>query len=329
MTVFTIKETEFCWEEIIAAAQNWGEWQPFVTEVQQSLACLDYAAKNHQQLPASEVRTVATTFRYAHNLISAEETQTWLDRQEMTVEDWMNWLRGKLLRERWAGRLSEILAAHAVSEEQVAKVLKHHAVCAGKLVDWAVKLAGHAAIVAKSGSFDSGQFPLTGATEATGSPRDLVSHIESEFERQRQQAVTPKLIETKIADHRLDWIHFDCLSLWFAEERMAREAAWCVTEDGLTIDEVARQAHTEVKRWAFYLDEIDAAIRPYFMAARQGDSLGPLKMTAQDQNGFPFFSIVEKKMPAIDDPMIRQRAEKTIIANLMEQAINEQVKWVM
>ncbi|MEO6725587.1 MAG: hypothetical protein ABIP14_09820 [Blastocatellia bacterium] len=324
MTVFTINETEFCWEEIVAAAQSWGEWLPFVAEERQSLACLGYAAKNQQQLPENEVRAAATTFRYAHNLISAEETQAWLNRREMTAEDWMNWLRGKLLRERWADRLNEILAAHPVSDEEVAEVLKHHAVCAGKLSDWAIKLAGHAAIVAKSGLFDAGQCPLDGAT---GSSRDLVFRIESEFERQWQMTVTPKLIESKIADHRLDWIHFDCRSLWFAEERMAREAAWCVTEDGLTIDEVARQAHAEVKYWAFYLDEIDAAIRPYFMAARQGDSLGPLKMTAQDQIGFPFFSIVEKKMPAIDDPKIRQRAEKTIIANLMEQAMNEQVKW--
>jgi len=90
MTVFAINETVFGWEEIVAAAQCWGAWQPFVAEVRQSLACLGYAAKNHQQPAANEVHASTTAFRYAHNLISAEDTQVWLNRWGMTVEEWMN-----------------------------------------------------------------------------------------------------------------------------------------------------------------------------------------------------------------------------------------------
>jgi hypothetical protein len=155
------------------------------------------------------------------------------------------------------------------------------------------------------------------------SPRDLIARIEAEFERQRQQTVTPKLIEARIAAHRLDWIRFDCRYVWFGEERIAREAAFCVTEDGLTLDEVARDARGVVQRWNFYLDELDAAARPYFLAARQGDWLGPVKLL----EGFPLFSILAKRMPAADDPLIRERAEQSIIASLMERAINERVKW--
>lgn len=314
MTVFAINETEFGWQEIVAAAQSWGEWQSFVIEVQQSLACLSHAAETNQPLATDEAKETATAFRYAHNLISADETQAWLNRWQMTVEDWMNCLRGKLLRDKWAGRLSQIVAAHPVRDEDLAQVLKHHAICADKLREWALKLAGHAAIAASSASFDVG----------SESPRDLISRIEIEFEKKRQQTITPKLVETKIADHRLDWIHVDCRCLWFAEEQIAREAAWCITEDGMTLDEVSRESRGEVQFWNFYLDEIDAAIRPYFLAARQGDWLGPLKY----REGFPIFSILEKRMPSDGDPLIRQRAETFIIANLMEQEMNERVRWV-
>jgi hypothetical protein len=325
--VFIVNDTQFGWEEVVAAADIWNEWQPFVESARQSLACLLHAAEINQPPAQREVKEAVTAFRYAHNLISAEDAQTWLHRWQMTGDEWMNCLRGDLLRRSWAGRMTEILAAHPVSDQDVAEVLKHHAVCADKLGDWAVKLAGHAAIVAKSGWFDAGQHSLIGAT---GSPRDLVSRIETEFERQRQQVITPKLIENRIANHRLDWIHFDCRSLWFAEERVAREAAWCVTEDGLTGDEVAGQAHTEVRRWAFYLDDIDAAVRPHFLAARQGDWLGPLKMPMPLMDtGFQLVSITEKKMPAMDDPQIWRRAETAIVRSWTEQAINERVKWTM
>jgi hypothetical protein len=316
MTLFAIENQDFGWDEIVIAAEFWGEWQPFVKTVRQSLACLRHAAKTGQLPRTAEVREAATAFRYAHNLISAEEARSWLGRWQMSVEEWMNCLRGQLLRDR-AGRLSEIVAANPVSDEEVAEVIKSYAVCSDRLDEWAVKLAGRAAVAARSGRFDARERP------AIGSPRDLVSHIETEFERQRKEALTPKLIETKIADHRLDWIHFDCRYVWFPEKRIASEAAWCVTEDGMTLDEVAYDARSVVQRWNFYLDEIEAPVRPHFLAARAGDWLGPIKMI----EGFPLFSIVAKTMPAAADPQIRERAEQAIVASSMRQAISERVKW--
>ena len=319
MKVFTVSNTEFGWEEITAAADVWGEWARLVEWARQSLACQKFAAANGQLPNATATREALTAFRYAHNLISADETQIWLNRWEVTLEDLMGYLRGQLLIEAWPDKLEEILAAHPVSDAEVSEVMKSYAICADKFGEWAFRLAGQAAIVARSGPFGAG-----GQHQRTA-PRDLVACIETDFERERQQAVTPKMIETKIADHRLDWIRFDCRCLWFAEERIAREAVWCVTEDGLTLDQVAAEARAEVRQWDFYLDEMETTAHPHFLAARQGDLLGPVKL----QQGFPLFSIAAKKMPVADDPQIRQRAEHAILSGWTNQAISEQVKWLL
>lgn len=315
--MFTVNDAQFGWEEIVAAAQVWDEWRPFIEQTRQSLACLRLAAKTGQLPPAPEVREAVTAFRYAHNLISAEDARSWLGRWEMTVEDWMNYLGGQLLLERWAGRLNEIVAANPVSNAEVEGAIKSHAICAGRLDDWALKLAGRAAFAARSGRLSPDEH------STSGSPRDLIAGIEREFERQRQQTITPTLIETKIADRRIDWIRFDCRYVWFPEERIAREAAFCVKEDGLTLDELAYDALGVVQQWNCYLDEIEAPARPHFLAARRGDWLGPIRML----EGFPLFSILAKTMPAADDPQIRERAEHAIISILINQAINERVEW--
>lgn len=312
--IFTVKDKEFGWEEIVVAAAAWGEWQPFFEQTRQTPAYLRMAVETGRMPAASETREAATAFRYAHNLISAEDARSWLARWGMSVEDWMSYLRGQLLREQCAGRVIEIAAANPVSDEEVAEVIKSHAVCADRLNDWAMRLAGRAAVAANSCSLDARH----------QSPRDLIARIESLFELERQQIVTPKLIETRIADHRLDWIRFDCRYVWFGEERIAREAAWCVMEDGLTLEEVAYDARGIVQQWNFFLDEIETSARPHFLAARQGDWLGPIKMI----EGFPLFCIVAKTMPAPGDPEIRERAEQAIIAGLMEYAIADRVKWV-
>jgi hypothetical protein len=316
MTVFTVNDTEFGWEEITAAAEVWGEWQPLVEQSRQSLACLLLAAETGQ-LPASgETREAATAFRYAHNLISADETQSWLDAWGMTVDQWMNYLRGQLLSERWANRLAEIVAANPVSDEEVAEVVKNHAVCSRKFAEWARKLAGRAAIAfgaAKSGS-------LASSGEST---RELIENIEAGFETQRRLTVTPNLLDAEIADHRLDWIRFDCRYVWFPEERIAREAACCATEDGLNLDDIAYEARCVVQQWDFYLDEIEASARPRFLAASVGESIGPMKIL----EGFPLFAIVNKQMPAKSDPQIRRRAEHAVINSLIEKEMHERVRW--
>jgi hypothetical protein len=310
MTIFAIENQEFGWDEIVAAAQIWGEWNLFAESVRQSLACLRQAAQTHQLPSTAKMREVATEFRYARNLISAEETHRWLERWNMTVEDWMNCLRGRLLKQIWAAQLTEITRANPISDAEVERVVQMYAVCGRKLESWASRLAGHAAVAANP--------------KVDGhSSRELIARIEAEFERKRQQSITMKLIETKIAAHRLDWIHYDCRYLWFDNESVGREAAWCVSEDGLTLDQVAADAHDEVRQWSFYADEIEASVRPYFLAARQGDLVGPLKLKL----GYPLFSLLNKKMPHVDDPQVVSRAERAIVTSLTTQAINERVKW--
>jgi hypothetical protein len=318
MTVFIVNGAEFGWDEIAAAAQVWGEWRPFVEQTRQSLACLRLAAETGQLPAGAETRETATAFRYAHNLISAEETQTWLSQWGMTVEDWMNCLRGQLLRERWANRLNEIAAANPLSDEDVAEVIRNYAVCDDKLIEWARKLAGRAAVA--FGAAGSGSFDSTGL-----SPRELVEGVEAGFDTERRLAVTPNSIEASIARRRLDWIRFDCRYIWFPEERIAREAALCVAEDGLTLDEVAYDARCIVQQWSFYLDEIEAGARQHFLAARAGEWVGPLKI----MEGFPLFSILDKQAPTESDPRIRERAEKSIINSLIEKEMNGRVKWVI
>lgn len=318
--MFTVNETVFGWEEIIAAAEVWGDWQRFFARTKQMLACLNYATETGQLPGGKDVRDALTSFRYAHNLISGEETQIWLNRWELTLEDLTNYLRGQLVLERWPNKLEEIAAAaHPITDEAVAAVIRKHAICADLLGQWAIELAGRSAVAAQSGLFDAGDSSMRTA------PRELIARIEASFQVARKQEITAQKLQARIADHRLDWVRFDCRYLWFKEERVAQEAVWCITEDGLTLDEVAKESGSEARQWSFYLDEIDASVRPHFLAARQGDWLGPIKY----REGFPVFSVVEKVMPSGDDPLIRQRAEQAIITGLMNQAINERVKWLM
>lgn len=312
--MFTVNETAFGWEEIAAAAQVWGEWDELMNQARRGLAGFKLAAETGEWPAANEVQAAATQFRYKYNLISGQETQAWISHWGLTVDEWMNYFRREMLRERWGNRLEKL----PTGADEIAAIIKCEALCSGKFAEWANKLAGRTALV--FGAAESGSLVLPGE-----SPREMIERIEAAFEQLREETVTPKRLQAQIADHCLDWIHYDCRYLWFPEERIAREAAYCVIEDGMTLDEVADDARGIVQHWDFYLDEIESSARPHFLAARAGHWLGPIKM----MEGFPLFDIVNKQMPAASDPRILQRAEQAVINSLMEKEMNERVRWMM
>lgn len=314
MRMFTVETRHFGWDDVVIAAQLWGEWDDFVRTVRDALACLRFAKETGRLPSSAQMRETANGFRYARNLISGEETRVWLERWGITVETWMDCLRGQYLRQLWSSRLKEITEFVSITNDEVAARVRTYAVCEGKLEQWAHKLAGRAAVAANA--------KMLG--DQTLSARQLIENIEVQFHLSRTRTISPKLIEAKIAAHKLDWIHYECRCLWLSDERVAREAAWCVSEDGLTLDEVAHEANAEWREWNFYADEIETSVRPYFLAARQGDLLGPWKLREK----YPLFSVLNKRLPHSNDPKVFARAENEIVAGLLAQAVNDRVKWV-
>ena len=312
MTLFTVEKRKFGWDEIIVAAQLWNEWGPFVETVYEAQSCLQFANETKRVPTSAEMRETANSFRYSHNLISGEETQLWLERWGMSAGQWMDCLRGLYVRQQWLLQAKQI--ANCYNSNQDNDLLKNYAVCTGKLDEWATRLAGHAAIAAASNDL----------LDESVSTNQLIEQIEEKFQQGCKQRVTNQLVEAKICDHRLEWIHYECRCLWLPEEAMAREAALCVSEDGLTLDQVAADAQCELREWNFYADEIEISVRPYFLAARPGDLLGPWRLREK----YPLFSVLSKRLPHSDDPRIRTRAEDAIVAGLLAQAINERVHWV-
>jgi hypothetical protein len=315
MTLFIVNEIEFDWDDILAASQVWGEWDEMLSQARRGVAAERRASLRGDGPSSGDVQAAATRFRYEHNLISGQDAQLWLERWGLTVEDWMGYFRRELLRRQWGDRLERMTEQEAVPDDELAKVMRAEVLCSGRFAMWARKLAGQAAVSAKAGA----------QLERQASTRGRIEHVEIAFQNEIVRATTPTRLQAIIADHRMDWMRFDCRYVWFPEERIAREAAHCVAADGLSLDDVAFDARSIVQHWDFYLDELETPVRPHFLAARAGDWLGPIQM----MEGYPLFAIERKRPPTSEDPRIRERAEASIVKNLMEQEINHRIKWIV
>jgi hypothetical protein len=316
--VFAVGDTKYRVDDVVRAARHWGDLSALDAEVREGIACVKCAAETDRAPTAEELEEAAAEFRYARDLITAEETETWLERWELTVESWTEYLERALLRGRWASELEDIVSHYPVTREEIDRTLHAEAICSGRFGRVAHKLAGR--VAAYEQAREEGWAP---DQRVADDPASSLPGLEAAFQWFRDRALTPAAVTAEIASHHLDWICVDCQWVAFPDIQGAREAALCVREDGRELTDVAVDARADVGRARLYLDEVEPGWRDHLVSASTGDLLGPL---AAD-TGFALVLVGEKVLPSPDDVGVRRRAEAALVERALELEISHRVTW--
>lgn len=318
-SVFSIKDNDYSWRNAILAAKFWGDWTGIVEQARDGLACLKYL-EGASELPApAEVEAAANEFRHAHILISAEETKAWLATWALSVGEWKDYFRRWLARQACATDIRALALQQKVTDEEVDRAIKAEAICSGQLSRLAFKLAGRAAVAEGSGLENIGLRSLPD----DGERLKTLARMEAAFNQFCEQVATPGAIKQRIASNYIYLTWFDCFSVSFPEEQSAREAALCVREDEISLDEVAREAKRAVCRRSFYIDDAEAELVGHLLGSQKGDLLGPMSLGGQ----WVLFLINKKILPSESDTRVRERARLAILRSAINREVNNRVKW--
>jgi hypothetical protein len=338
--VFSVGGRSFDRGDVFVSAVLRGEWTELKERLRSGIACVRQASDEGREASGTDLEAAAQEFRYARNLITAQETEAWLERVGLDFEDWAAHLERSLLRDAAGGAIADIAARYPVPEEELHDQLYAEAVCSGALERFADALAGRAAIFERAllagpagreperarvseaareveRTFGPGE-PLAGEWTARIA---ALARIEAAFQGFAQQAANPSAVRAQIHHRRLEWIRVDWRRISLPEEQAAREAALCL-RDGEPLDEVAARAGLSVRQEAVLLAEIDARARAAVLGARPGDLVGPLAV----EGGFLLALVEAKRAPSEADAEVRRRAEAEVVAALVAEA-KKQVRW--
>ena len=89
--VFTVGPNSYAVRDVIDAAQFRGEMQPAWDEFLRLVACEERAGTEDRESDDAAIDTAVRTFRYDHDLITAEETERWLADRELTLSDFSDY----------------------------------------------------------------------------------------------------------------------------------------------------------------------------------------------------------------------------------------------
>jgi len=87
----------------------------------------------------------------------------------------------------------------------------------------------------------------------------VLERVDVGFRRFCERIVIEAALAAQLAAHWLDWIRMECRRFALPTLESAREAALCVREDGMDLDEVARSAGARVDVVSDFLENWEPA----------------------------------------------------------------------
>ncbi len=338
---FSVEETEYFWEDVILAAGASGDWAALENEVREGVACIRHMRATGDVPSETEEEAAAVEFRTARQLITAAETETWLRARGLSVDNWLRYVRRSLLRRRWLTTLPDLVKRYPASDRQVGRALRIVGICSGHLNRFAQKLAGRAAVHARTMSegfaaagtatsppgLHGGPNAVRGllglSAETSRAKLEMLATLERSFQQFAHEVLTDQAVQRQIAARHTDWLRIDYCSVAFATQEMAREAALCVRQDGEPLETVAARGRSKVLRERSYLAHLDPGLRGLFLSAKEGELVGPVESGGE----FRILMVLDKVLPTEADPDIRRRAEQEILDSLTSREVASRVRW--
>ena len=309
---FEVDGDPYTWADVTLAARLRGEWDELERQARESLASRARADAEGDPIPEQAIDDAAVAFRYEHDLLAADELDEWLDARRLSMDEWVEWVRGALLRDHWAAKIEATLAAHPPRDGELERWLWVEGVCSGALDDFARRLAGRAAAHAA----------LEGGDTARDRAEQLAA-IDRSWEAYRRGLVSAEAIRREIAGRTVDWLRIEWEMLAFPKREMAEEAVLCVREDGRRLADVAGESRVRLERRRTYLDELAADLAGPLTSAQPGELLGPI----ETEGGHAVIVVDHKQPPSAEDPAIRERVGRELVDRAIERELAARVRW--
>lgn len=339
--LFSVGPVVYTVRDVIDAAHVRGEIEPIFVDLQRMAAIEQRAINEDREPDETAVDTAAQTFRYDHDLITAEETERWLAERHLTLDDFGDYFS----RNYWgnAGEqidLAPTLFLSASAEER--ELLTAELTLSGESDRMATRLAWRVAaatgaemppaeeVEARQREFFE-RFELTEETlgawlEQLGRDLDWFEEQvrnETIFALEKERILTAQSRQRELSSLRLQLTAFELETIEFDSHDAACEALLCVREDGMSMEEVATEGRYPYFEEKPLMEDIPDDIQQLFLSVTVGEILEPM-----ERNGsFRLCRVAGKTEPDTNDPAVQQRVDKRILQRHFADLMGRHVRW--
>jgi hypothetical protein len=340
--VFTSGDESFTVRDLIDWAAFQGELGPIWKKLLCLVAAEARANASDGELDDSAIAAAANSFRYEHNLITAEETERWLDQRGLTLDDFSNYFVRQYWGEKIDGAAAEEIeyrsAPNELKELFIAElILSGEMDRLAKRLSWRVagQLESRRPPTSEAIATERSRFFERNATneeklsdwlKTAGREKDWFTKaiaMEALHRQKRENVLSKQARENETAAMRLPLTRFKLETMEVASLDVAREALLCVREDGMSLAEVANEARVPYQRTEVLLEDLPEHLRQKFLGVSAGDVLEPVAQADR----FQICRVIEKVEPKAEDETVRDRADKRILERHFGDLAAKHIHW--
>ena len=284
------------------------------------------------------ITAAAEVFRYDHDLITAQETEAWLANRGLTFDDFSDYftrqyyaiavcdsvvpdelkypstssdLRRSFLTElilsgdldRITTELMTRLAARCAEQEpteeaiavQEREFFHRNSINPAQRADWLKKIGRDSKWL------------------------DEMLAIEAAYRMRCDRLLVPEARQRELIALQLPLTRFEVEVIELESRDAAREALFCVQQDGMSMEEVATEGRYPYRRSHFLLEDLPADAQQRFLSTSPGSVLEPFARG----DGFELCRVVEKIEPQADDSTVRSRIDQRLLARHFSELMSK------
>jgi len=301
-----------------------GPWSLFLIRLEAE----KHADQSNMEMDEDEIDAAAEAFRYERDLITAEETEQWLAARGLTLDDFSDYFGRRYWGIRLNGEVTSPDTPYPSASEELRRLFASDLIFSGDIDGLTTQLTWRLAAACDEPPADAEA--LTEEREAflerQGIQAADVDHwlqqlgrdaawlsemeaLEAAFLKRLDAVLVPQALKNELVALRLPLTRFETEVIELESRDAAREAVFCVNEDGMSMEEVAAESRYPFRKVNFLLEDLPPELQQLFLSVSAGEVLQPMPRG----DGFELCRVINKIEPDPEDEAVKQRVEQRLL----------------
>ncbi|HJT45988.1 MAG TPA: hypothetical protein VJ721_06905 [Chthoniobacterales bacterium] len=330
VVICACRSKEYTARDVIDAALFRGELDSIWKEFLIDLKVEERADELELEIDHDAVDAAAELFRYHHDLITAEETEQWLEARSLTLENFTDYF----IRHSWGAVVHETLKPENVDLVRASADLRElftaELIFSDKLDRLGQSLMWRLAALGATGENNLDREKINREKKAFfdrleikepelhewlghfGRDQGWLDHmlaLEAAYGNLCDKTLTVEARQRQLTTLRMPLTQFEVEVVELESSEAAKEALLCIRQDEMSMEQVAAEARYPFRRISLHYEAVPEELKQKFWSAAPGDVLDPVGRG----EGFELYRITRKVEPKLTDPNVQQRVDRDLL----------------
>jgi hypothetical protein len=336
--IFSRGEREFTAKEVVDCAVLRGEIDSLWDEFVRIGECDRLASEQELEPEESAVDAAAIAFRYKHDLITAEETERWLEHRGVSLGEFSEYFARQYWGRTYSGATQVPTSTYQTAAAEEKDLFLVDLILSGSLDQMAERLSYRIAAQADENSEEGakeerGRFltarritDLAAWLAQFGRDEEWLNQMlaaEASYRRRVAHILTEQALQKELGPLRLNLTRFELETVEVDSKDAAAEVAACVRNDGMEMSEIAEESRYPFHSGEVLLEDLPSEQQQKFLSVKAGTLFDPIPRG----DGFEVWRVKTRTEPSLQDATVRTRLEKRIIDRCFNELLSKYIDW--